>query len=119
MLNRIKSLFTFKAAAAIPALTALEAAAKRDRCVFVDVREPHEFADAHIAGAILMPLGMLDARWSELQSHADIVVVCRSGNRSAGACLKLHAVGITQAANLRDGMLAWSAANLPTISGNA
>lgn len=66
-----------------------------------------------------MPLGTLGTRWNELQKHADIVVVCRSGNRSAAACRQLHAAGITHAANLRGGMLAWSAANLPTVSGNA
>lgn len=119
MFNRIKSLFTPETNNPIAALSALEAAAKRDRCLFVDVREPHEFADAHIAGALLMPLGTLSKRWSELQKHADIVVVCRSGNRSAAACRQLQAAGITQAANLSGGMLAWSAANLPTVSGNA
>ena len=117
MLNRIKSLFTSETRTPMSVLTPAEAAARRDRCVFVDVREPHEYADAHIAGALLVPLGTLATRLGELRKHADIIVVCRAGNRSAAACRQLHAAGVTQAVNMRGGMLAWTAADLPVVSG--
>lgn len=83
--------------------------------VVLDVREESEFQEGHILNSMLIPLGKLDERAAELEKDKDrpIVVVCRSGNRSGGACTTLGKRGFTQAYNLAGGILAWQKANLP------
>ncbi len=82
-----------------------------DRVEIVDVREPDEFNGAlgHIAGAKLMPLGKLVERLGELPKDKPIVMVCRSGARSAQATVLLKNKGLTKVANLSGGMLRWRA----------
>jgi sulfur dioxygenase len=79
------------------------------RVEIVDVREPAEFDGAlgHIPGAKLVPLGSLVARIGELSKDKPIVMVCRSGARSAQATVLLRNKGITRVANLAGGMLRW------------
>ena len=61
-----------------------EAARMRSQGAFIlDVREPYKWDELHIPGAKLVPLDELKDRLSELPSNKEIVVVCRSGNRSA------------------------------------
>lgn len=79
----------------------------RDRVHLLDVREPDEHAQNRIEGSQLIPLGELDARVSELPRDRPIVAVCRSGGRSAQAINLLKRAGLTEAANLCGGMLAW------------
>jgi len=77
--------------------------------LLVDVREPHEHADFNIGG-VLHPLGrILQADVDELESMRDreVVIYCRSGNRSGQACHMLEAMGFTNVRNLVGGMLAW------------
>lgn len=96
----------------IPQVTAEELRqrlAAGEGLTILDVREPHEFARGHIPGALLVPLGRLEGSLGELRRRVregDVVVVCRSGNRSAAACRVLREAGIA-AWNLRGGMLAW------------
>ena len=80
----------------------------------LDVREPKEFAGGHLLNAKSSPLGKLRERIGELERHRDkpIVVVCRSGNRSATACAMLGREGFA-AYNLSGGVMAWQKANLP------
>ncbi|MGQ9904154.1 MAG: rhodanese-like domain-containing protein [Anaerolineae bacterium] len=82
----------------------------------LDVRETHEYADAHIAGSVLIPLGALQARVSELPRNRDIVCVCRSGNRSGVAARMLATYGFT-VVNLSGGMIGWTRAGLPVKRG--
>lgn len=86
---------------------------QRAGALILDVREPAEWREGHIAGAKLMPLGTLGARFFELDRKKDIVVVCRSGNRSAMATRMLKSQGFEQVSNLEGGMLAWTRARLP------
>ena len=80
----------------------------------VDVREASEYTDAlgHIGGARLIPLAELDARSAELDRGRPVVTVCRSGTRSAQACVLLARAGFPQVANLAGGMLRWRAQGL-------
>jgi rhodanese-related sulfurtransferase len=87
-----------------------------DGACALEVREPVEWATAHIDGAMLIPLGDLPARAAELPSDGPVVVVCRSGNRSSVATDVLRAAG-RDAYNLDGGMIAWTAAGLPTVAG--
>ena len=76
--------------------------------LIIDVREPHEYAAGHIPGAVLLPLGELPVRHRELPRDREIVLVCRSGNRSGLAQEWLQSLGFHHARNLVGGMLRWS-----------
>ena len=59
------------------------AAAVRGGATIVDVREPGEYAACHVPGAVLIPMGQLPGRMTELHRGAPVHVACASGNRSA------------------------------------
>jgi len=75
----------------------------------LDVRQPEEFREGHIAGAKLIPLGELGRRINELPKDRDILCVCASGSRSSVATRSLSSAGY-QAINLRGGMMSWQMA---------
>lgn len=85
----------------------------------LDVREPEEFVDhlGHLAGARLLPLSQLSERLDELERDQPVVAVCRSGVRSAQACVILARAGFGMTANLAGGMLRWRAEGLPAEEG--
>ncbi len=85
------------------------------QALVLDVREDDEYKAGHVLNATHIPLGKLKARAGELERHKElpIVVMCRSGNRSATACVMLGKQGFTQAHNLAGGVMAWQKANLP------
>ena len=103
----------------VPATVSVaEAAGLRDDGAFMlDVREPDEWAAGHIPGATLIPLGELAARTSEVPHDQQIVVVCRSGNRSAQGRDILLEAGFPAVTSLTGGMTDWSAAGLPMETG--
>ena len=75
----------------------------------VDVREPGEHADFNIGG-ILHPLGRIremDAEGLEEMKDKEMIIYCRSGNRSGQACMMLETMGFTNVKNLVGGMLLW------------
>ena len=75
----------------------------------VDVREPHEKADFDIGG-VLIPLGQIQSmQIDEIEDLKDkeVILYCRSGNRSGQACMFLDAMGFKNTRNLVGGMLAW------------
>jgi rhodanese-related sulfurtransferase len=80
----------------------------------VDVRGAHEYDGplGHISGAVLIPLPELEARARELPKGRALLLVCRSGARSAKACQQLEALGYGPATNLTGGMIAWRRAGL-------
>lgn len=95
----------------------LEAVQKinHDDALVIDVREPAEVAQGKIARAKLIPLGELSNRLGELEKYKTkpIIMVCRSGSRSAGACGILSKQGFSEVYNLGGGMIAWQQSNLP------
>ena len=56
----------------------------------LDVREPDEWEAGHIKGALHIPLGDLPARFGELPGEGEVLVICRSGGRSARAVAWLN-----------------------------
>jgi rhodanese-related sulfurtransferase len=95
-----------------------QAAALRSEGSFLlDVRQPDEWNEAHIPGATLIPLGELEARVAELPRDREIVVVCRSGNRSKRGRDILLRAGFEQVTSMAGGMIAWKEKGQPTISG--
>jgi glyoxylase-like metal-dependent hydrolase (beta-lactamase superfamily II)/rhodanese-related sulfurtransferase len=89
--------------------------ARRDRVALIDVREPAEFTGelGHVPGATLVPLASLPDAAAAWDPQRDIVLVCRSGGRSARAAMDLAKRGFRHLYNLRGGMLAWNEARLP------
>lgn len=89
--------------------------AARGTVRLVDVREPHEFNGdlGHIPGAVLVPLATVAAQARAWDADADVIVVCRSGGRSARAAETLIAAGFHRVMNMTGGMLAYNAAHLP------
>jgi glyoxylase-like metal-dependent hydrolase (beta-lactamase superfamily II)/rhodanese-related sulfurtransferase len=85
----------------------------------VDVRELDEFNGplGHVTGAKLIPLGSLMNRISEIDKKKPVVVVCRSGARSAQATLMLGKAGFEKVANLSGGMLRWRSQRFPVDGG--
>ena len=81
----------------------------------IDVREPGEWEVARLPGARLVPLGTLAASLATLDSAREIVVMCRSGQRSANAARQLQAAGFRKVRNLAGGILRWSAEVDPTV----
>lgn len=97
-----------------PAISPIDLKSLQQHAVtLVDVREPVEHAEAHIAGATLIPLGEIERRASEIDRSHPVVIMCRSGKRSGQAIAKLEALGFTELRNLEGGILAWQAAGLP------
>ena len=81
----------------------------------LDVREQGEYDAGHILNSKLIPVGKILERVGELEKYRErpIVVVCRSGQRSASACSVLNKQGFAQAYNLNGGVMAWQKAGLP------
>jgi rhodanese-related sulfurtransferase len=82
-------------------VTALEAGA-----LLVDVREPMEYADAHVGGAVLIPLHEIPAKADSLPRDRQVVVICAVGARSAQAVAYLNQLGL-DAVNVAGGTRAW------------
>ncbi|MFD8482017.1 rhodanese-like domain-containing protein [Kitasatospora sp. NPDC059673] len=90
--------------------------------LLLDVREPAEYAEVHAPGAVLVPLGGLDAPGA-LDAHREpgadgqlVLALCRSGNRSQVATDLLNARGV-RTVNVVGGMRAWLQAGLPSHQG--
>lgn len=73
----------------------------------IDVREPFEFTEGHIPGAENFPLSSFMNTFRGLKKDEEIVLVCRSGNRSAMAQEFLARQGYSQVINMIEGMLGW------------
>jgi len=75
----------------------------------VDCREPHEYAEFNIGGK-LIPLGQIQSmQIDDIEDLKDeeVIVHCRSGQRSMMACLFLDTIGFKDTKNLTGGILAW------------
>ena len=89
-----------------PEISIEDYAAERERGVTVDVREPAEYAQAHVPGALLMPMGQLSSRIGELERSTRVHVICATGNRSKAMADLLLASGL-DAASVSGGTLGW------------
>jgi rhodanese-related sulfurtransferase len=79
--------------------------------VLLDVRNPDEYAAAHIDGSTFIPMGELQGRLAELEPHKHdhVVVHCHHGGRSLRVAMFLKQQGFTQVQNMTGGIDAWSA----------
>ena len=112
---------TFVVAAGAKSINTMEAVRmmNKEDALVLDVRTQEEFAKAHISGATNIPLGLIDARISDLHGSksSPVIVVCQSGNRSMQAARALKKHGFENLFNMSGGMVSWQQANLPAISG--
>jgi rhodanese-related sulfurtransferase len=88
-----------------------------DRPLLVDVREPAEFAERRIPGAVLLPLSGLADDPEALPMDRPLIIHCASGKRSQVAAEFLSRHGYGDVSNLEGGILAWQRAGLPTLEG--
>ena len=82
---------------------------KGEQLNLIDVREPHERAEFNIGG-VLFPLGKIqamDVDEVENLKNEEVILYCRSGNRSGQAAMILDTMGFTNTKNLSGGMLKW------------
>ncbi len=100
----------------ITAASAAEQLDAPDPPLLLDVSTGSEYREAHIAGAVNVPLSQLVERVHELPSDCDLVVYCASGYRSAIASSLLRREGLTRVANLVGGLAAWNSAQLATVA---
>jgi rhodanese-related sulfurtransferase len=87
-----------------------------DGTQLVDVREPGEYVEGHVPGAVLIPMGQLTDRMGELDRTSPVHVICASGNRS-GAMVDLLAAGGFDAINVAGGTSGWARSGRPLEGG--
>ena len=86
----------------------------REEGAFVlDVRTPAEWEESHVPGATLIPLDELESRLDEIPVDREVVVMCRSGNRSATGRDILRQAGFEQVTSMAGGIQQWGAAGYP------
>jgi glyoxylase-like metal-dependent hydrolase (beta-lactamase superfamily II)/rhodanese-related sulfurtransferase len=88
---------------------------QRASLLMLDVREPGEWQEGHIAGAVHMPFYTIEARLAELDAAQPSAVICGSGQRSAVAAAMLQRHGFQRLFNVSGGMEAWKQARLPEV----
>jgi len=84
----------------------LEAAVKSESWALVDVREPHEFDAGRVAGSINLPLSNFQP--GDLPTGKPVVLICRSGMRSADALRRARAAGVDDIRHYRGGVIGWA-----------
>jgi rhodanese-related sulfurtransferase len=106
-------------ASKLPANMSISEASQRfaDGAYLLDVRTVTEWNEHHIDGAVLIPLDELSARISEVPTDQDVLIICRSGNRSVDARNILRAAGLARTTSINGGINAWIGAGLPVVTG--
>ncbi|MGI9648550.1 MAG: rhodanese-like domain-containing protein [Acidimicrobiia bacterium] len=103
----------------VPAVTAEEAAAMvDDGALLIDIRELKEWKMLRIPGADFKPMSEIQDWYEDLPRDVDIILQCRSGQRSGQATQALiNQAGFDRVFNLTGGIIAWHSANLPVDRG--
>lgn len=83
--------------------------------VILDVRTASEYEDGHIEGAVNIPVQELSSRLDELSNEDELLVYCRTGNRSAQAVDILQDVGFTKIYHMNAGITGWIEAGYPVV----
>ncbi|MGW4499125.1 rhodanese-like domain-containing protein [Micromonospora sp. NPDC004336] len=92
------------------------AAAHADGAAVLDVREPFEYVEGHVAGARLVPLAQLPTVVADLPRGQSVFVICASGNRSLAAAQFLARAGI-DARSVSGGTGGWVRSGRPVVTG--
>lgn len=81
--------------------------------LLIDVRTPQEMAQASIPNGKPLPLSLLPLRFNEVPKQEKVVFYCRTGARSAQACLFMAQQGYDNVYNLHGGIVSWARYGLP------
>jgi hydroxyacylglutathione hydrolase len=100
-------------AAEVAQITVQDLAREREHVQVVDVRQPGEWEQGHIAGALHKPLANLTAMLDDLDRERPVAVHCKSGYRSSIASSLLEREGFPQVLNVIGGFDAWQTCGLP------
>lgn len=100
-------------AARVPTVTVADVT---DDMHLVDVREADEWAAGHAPGAQHLPMSQLVTRLTEVPRDREVVVVCRSGHRSAHVVAYLRHHGWRNVHNLDGGMQDWAVSGRPMVA---
>lgn len=79
-----------------------------DDVYILDVREPHELEISALEGAVNIPKGQVIARKAEIPQDKEVLVLCKTGNRSRDAVSMLQEQGFTNVVNVKGGINAWA-----------
>ncbi len=93
------------------------AAAREEGAVVVDVREPSEYREGHVPGALSIPMGQLPGRVGEIDRDKPVHVICASGNRSQAMADLLEHQGF-HAWSVAGGTKAWARSGRPLETGD-
>ena len=106
-----------------------ERSSKGQSPLIVDVREHHEFSAMHIEGSLHVPRGIIESACEYNYEETipelveardrDIVVVCRSGNRSVLAAFTMQLMGYRQTRSMKTGLRGWNDYELPLINADS
>jgi phage shock protein E len=82
----------------------------RDDVYLLDVREQWEYDEGHIPGITLLPMGEVPNRMDEIPTDKEVIVTCRTGNRSGQVTEFLRQNGFDNVHNMQGGIVAWEQA---------
>jgi len=80
---------------------------KGEKLTVIDVREPWEYAEGHVPGAVLKPLGQIRTWAGQLRKDDEILLICRTASRSTMAYQFLTRLGFNNVKNVSGGMVTW------------
>lgn len=102
----------------VPEIDITEAARRRGEGLpVIDVREPDEYVEGHVSGAVLIPLATVPDRLAEVPTDGPVLVICKAGGRSRNAAEFLRTQGV-DAINVAGGTMAWISAGHPVVTGS-
>jgi len=96
-----------------PRMASISASQLKDRLdagekpLIIDVREPWEYAEGHIPGSVLKPLGQIRTWVKDLNKSDEIIVICRTASRSGVAVQFMNSMGFTKVQNFSGGIITW------------
>lgn len=94
----------------IPSITTSELKTRLEngeKPLIIDVREPWEYQEGHVPGAVLRPVGNIRTWVNEFDKNKEILVICRTASRSSVACQFLTRSGFTNVKNVAGGIITW------------
>ncbi len=85
----------------------------REDVYVLDVREQYEYDEKHIPNVTLLPMSEIENRLDEIPTDKEVIVTCRSGNRSGQVTQFLRQNGFDNVHNMEGGIVAWEQAGFP------
>lgn len=93
----------------------------REGALVLDVRDPKEYSQGHIANAVNMPHAAVATRLKEIEKHKEkpVVLACKMGQHAGSAGTVLRKAGFRNVARLKGGVAEWRNQNMPVVKGRS